>query len=80
MNDYLHIIRTIHVISGSLWIGEIAVINFILIPAIAIQSGEIRIKFIQTIFPKNFRMASKPNCFIGGVICIKYLRFLFSTN
>lgn len=58
MGEYLQIIRTIHVISGSLWIGEIAVINFILIPAIAKQSGEIRIKFIQNIFPKIFRMAS----------------------
>jgi uncharacterized membrane protein len=58
MNDYLQIIRTIHVVSGSLWIGEIAVINFILIPAIAKQSGDIRTKFIQSIFPKIFKMAS----------------------
>lgn len=58
MQDWMLFLRTLHIISASLWIGEIVVINLILIPAISKTEGEHRIKMMQAIFPLVFKMAS----------------------
>ena len=58
MESYFPFIRTLHVISGALWIGEVVVINFILIPILSRFTGEMRKQFLINIFPRVFRMAS----------------------
>lgn len=54
MTEYIPIIRALHVIAGSLWIGEVVVIDFILIPVLSRYQGEIRKHFLVSIFPKTF--------------------------
>jgi uncharacterized membrane protein len=56
--DPLIPIRWIHVLSGSIWLGEVAVINFILIPVLGKLDVEHRRQFLTTVFPRVFRMAS----------------------
>lgn len=58
MTEYIPFIRALHVIAGSLWIGEVVVINFILIPVLSRYEGEMRKHFLVSIFPKIFKMAS----------------------
>lgn len=58
MTEYLPFIRTLHVLSAGLWLGEVAVINFILIPAFARLEGETRKKFLIVVFPRVFKLAS----------------------
>ncbi len=58
MDAFLIPIRWIHVIAGSLWVGEVAVINFILIPVLGKLDVDQRRNFLTTVFPRVFRMAS----------------------
>lgn len=58
MEDVFHIIRTIHVLAGSFWLGEVVVINFILIPVLSRFEGEYRKSFMVNIFPRIFDLAS----------------------
>ena len=51
-------IRWIHVVSASVWVGEVAVINFILIPVVGQLNVASRRTFLTTVFPRVFRMAS----------------------
>ena len=52
------IMRTIHIIAGTIWFGQVVVINFVLIPSLGKFKSEERKAFILTIFPKIFRVAS----------------------
>lgn len=58
LQEWLIPIRWVHVIAGSLWIGEVVVINFILIPVLSKYEGENRKLFLTSIFPKIFTLAS----------------------
>lgn len=58
MPEVLPFIRALHVIAASSWLGEVIVINFVLIPLVARNTGEIRKQFIITLFPRLFRLAS----------------------
>ena len=58
MVDPLIPIRWIHVIAASVWLGEVAVINFILIPVLGTLGIEERRRFLTSVFPRVFRMAS----------------------
>jgi len=72
MSDWLIPIRWIHVFSGSMWFGEVVVINFILIPVIANLQGEARKQYVSNVFPRVFRMASvlSATSVITGVILV----------
>ncbi|MBK7130478.1 MAG: DUF2269 family protein [Crocinitomicaceae bacterium] len=56
--EFLNLIRTIHVLSGAFWIGEIAVINFIIIPAAEKMNDQVRSEYFAKVFPAVFKMAS----------------------
>ncbi len=50
--------RWVHVMAGAMWLGEVVVINFILIPVMAKMANEGRHSFLSTVFPRVFRLAS----------------------
>ena len=52
------IIRWIHVASASAWFGEVLVINVILIPALSQMVADSRKEFLNTVFPRVFKLAS----------------------
>lgn len=53
-----NILRWIHILAGAVWLGEVVVINFILIPTLfRLESGK-RSWFLSTVFPQVFRLAS----------------------
>lgn len=52
------IIRTLHVLSGTAWFGEVLVINSVLIPSLKKMDQNTRNIFITTVFPKIFKLAS----------------------
>lgn len=66
MEHYYLIIRAIHSIAASIWVGEVLVINFILIPALSKLQDNKRKEFMIRLFPKIFRMAS----FLATVVSI----------
>lgn len=51
-------IRWLHVLSAAAWFGEVAVINFVLIPAIQKSSIAERNHLMLRVFPGIFRLAS----------------------
>jgi uncharacterized membrane protein len=75
MSEIYPIIRIIHVIAGSLWIGEVVVINCILIPVLSKFEGDYRRQFLVTLFPRIFNLASllSATVVITGVIMVYYL-------
>ncbi|MBE2184033.1 MAG: hypothetical protein IAE89_11450 [Anaerolineae bacterium] len=53
-----NIFRWIHILAGAAWLGEVVVVNFILVPALSrIEPGK-RGWFLSLIFPRIFRLAS----------------------
>ncbi len=50
--------RWIHVMAGSMWLGEVVVINFILVPVMSRLANDGRHQFLAAVFPKVFRLAS----------------------
>ncbi len=53
-----NILRWIHVLAGAAWLGEVVVVNVILVPALARMEPEKRGWFLSAIFPRIFRLAS----------------------
>jgi len=51
-------IRYLHVLAAAAWIGEVIVINFVLIPFVSSLSAETKKIVIQKLFPRIFRLAS----------------------
>lgn len=65
------IVRHVHVLAASAWFGEVVVINFILLPVVAKLTGEMRKRFLATVFPRIFRAASvlsATTALSGGVL------------
>jgi uncharacterized membrane protein len=52
------ILRWVHVIAGAAWLGEVVVVNFILLPTLVRLDSEKRNWFLETVFPQVFRLAS----------------------
>ncbi len=50
--------RWIHVMAGAMWLGEVLVINAILVPVAGRMEGLHRKAFIGSVFPRVFRLAS----------------------
>ncbi len=58
MDLAIKIIGLIHKTAGVLWLGEVFVINFIIIPSMLKMRKEEARKFAKVIFPKIFNLAS----------------------
>lgn len=58
MSDFIIPLRWIHVLAASIWLGEVVVINFIMIPLVSKSNFEDKKQIISNIFTKLFRMAS----------------------
>lgn len=52
------IMRTLHILAGTTWFGQVVVINFVLIPSLGKFKNSERKNFILAIFPKIFKVAS----------------------
>lgn len=53
-----NVLRWIHILAGASWLGEVLVINFILVPVLARLEPGKRGWFLAAIFPRIFRLAS----------------------
>ena len=51
-------LRSIHVLSAASWLGEVVVINFMLLPILFRLPPEEGARFLQQVFPRLFRLAS----------------------
>ncbi|WKZ74564.1 MAG: DUF4149 domain-containing protein [Vicingaceae bacterium] len=58
MNYLMIPIRYLHVLSAAIWLGEVVVINFIMIPILTKYDKEGKSEILVNIFPKLFKMAS----------------------
>lgn len=54
----INLLRWIHVIAAAAWLGEVAVVCFLLVPVLARLDADKRTWFLATIFPRVFRLAS----------------------
>lgn len=54
----IDLLRWIHVLSAATWLGEVIVINVILIPVLAQLEREKRAWFMAAVFPRVFQLAS----------------------
>jgi len=50
--------RWLHILAGATWLGEVATINFILVPSLSSMDPAQRPRVIRRIFPLLFRLAS----------------------
>lgn len=72
------IVRWLHVLCGSAWFGEVVVINFVLIPTLSKYKGSARKDFLNTIFPKIFKLASvlaATTAITGGILLYHFIGF-----
>jgi hypothetical protein len=53
-----NLLRWIHVIAGAAWLGEVAVVSFLLVPVLSHLESDKRTWFLAVIFPRVFRLAS----------------------
>lgn len=53
-----NILRWIHILAGAAWLGEVVVVNFILVPTLARLDPGKRGWFMAAVFPRVFRLAS----------------------
>lgn len=58
MQELLLPIRWLHVFSATAWFGEVVVINLVLIPVLGKVDLETKRKFVGTVFPRLFTLAS----------------------
>ena len=75
LGDLFIPIRYIHVGATSIWVGEVFVINFILIPVLGGLDVAGRRRFLTTVFPRVFRMASVLSAIavLTGVLMVVHL-------
>lgn len=75
MDRLFLIIRSLHVLTGALWIGEVVVINAVLIPLLGRLSDESRKELLIKLFPKLFTLAShlSLSVVITGVFLVYYV-------
>lgn len=57
--DYVtKVFRWIHILTAAAWLGEVVVINFVLLPVLFRLAPAERGRFLKQIFPRLFRLAS----------------------
>jgi uncharacterized membrane protein len=72
MTNLIFVLRLIHVVSGVSWLGEVATVNFVLMPALIHTNGEGRRAMLDSIFPLVFRLAT----ILGGSAILSGLGFV----
>ncbi|MCB9223169.1 MAG: hypothetical protein H6582_03245 [Crocinitomicaceae bacterium] len=80
-SDLYTFFRWIHLIAGSAWFGEVVIINFVLIPLLSKYQGTARKEFLNTIFPRIFRLASVlalTTAISGGILLYRFVGFEIS--
>ncbi len=75
MFEIYTIVRALHQIAAALWLGEVLLINVIVIPVLSKYKGELRRQVITSIFPRLFKLASvlSATVIITGLIMAYYL-------
>lgn len=58
MIELLPYIKMLHIVAASCWLGEVVVINFIMLPSLAEYDKQGKSEMLVTVFPKLFRLAS----------------------
>ncbi|MBI3980255.1 MAG: hypothetical protein HY331_18935 [Chloroflexi bacterium] len=61
--ELLYAVRLIHIVAGVGWLGEVAVINFVLVPVLLNARPEERVTLLALVFPRLFRLAT----ILGGL-------------
>jgi hypothetical protein len=56
--NWFVIFRWAHILAGAAWLGEVAVVVFILVPSVVSTPSARRPEFMANIFPRVFRLAS----------------------
>lgn len=60
------IVRYLHIVAGVGWLGEVMVINLVLVPALKSAKATERIALLEIVFPRLFRLASV----LGGLAVV----------
>jgi uncharacterized membrane protein len=66
-------LRTVHIVAGIGWLGEVLVVVFVLGPALRSATGPERIHLLARVFPLIFRLATV----LGGVALLTGLALLW---
>jgi len=75
--DLLAIVRTIHLLAGVSWLGEVITINAVLLPVLFAAKREERLILLSAVFPRVFRLATV----LGGLaVGTGLVLFLWSTR
>jgi hypothetical protein len=72
MDDLRFAVRLIHVAAGVGWLGEVATINFVLLPALFKARADERTTLLTTVFPYLFRLATV----LGGATMVTGMTLL----
>ncbi len=56
--NWFAIFRWIHILAGAAWLGEVAAVVFVLVPAVRRLPAADRPAFMTAVFPRVFRLAS----------------------
>jgi len=52
------VVRLVHVVAGLAWLGEVATVNFVLLPALSRATPGQRVTLLELVFPLVFRLAT----------------------
>ncbi|MFN8532159.1 MAG: hypothetical protein U0556_01255 [Dehalococcoidia bacterium] len=63
LNELLFLTRLTHLIAGVGWLGEVMVINFVLVPALLRSKSVEQIALLEVVFPRLFKLAT----ILGGL-------------
>jgi uncharacterized membrane protein len=69
MTALIFALRLIHIVSGVGWLGEVATVNFVLMPALVEAGDEGRTAILEKAFPLVFRLATV----LGGTAIVSGL-------
>lgn len=58
MSEVGTILRWVHILAGTAWLGAVTMVVFVLVPSVLKLSQTERGPFIETVFPRVFRLAS----------------------
>jgi hypothetical protein len=56
--NWFAIFRWLHILAGAAWLGEVAAVVFILVPAVRRLPAADRVGFMIAVFPRMFKLAS----------------------
>jgi hypothetical protein len=75
MFEVYSILRVIHQIASALWLGEVLIINAIVIPVLSRYEGGLRRQVITSVFPRLFKLASilSLTVIVTGLFLLFYL-------